>query len=780
MSYSYDSIIYKLHSALKLTEFWPQYIEALSEELDIEIEELVENSLLINNYTCTLQDYLRELANKFGYTPNLIITNTISSLQSEILSIPYRIRNKTTYNGYKIIFKQINQEGEIYNYFYDRYALVKAVNWNTIYSNISGFNNIDYTKPFKKFTPDINYSTILIDTFYSLDTNTFLDNVPTWYLDNSANYSTPSKHLGIEYYADEIVTISGSPIEYLLYNSYFQYLYNGVEYNRRTCVFPHTGLLITNFISKDGSCNYFNTASAYSIPEIKLSNAVTLPYLNITSGLSVDTFCYASIGVGTRFLPNTASGHNLIFNKNNLLVSFTFDEEDYSSTILDHSIYGKNGILNGTTIKVESILGRSVNFNGNTYITSSGFNITSTGLYNYSFWFNVPSTGLYNQSYLFDQNVIQARCTHSGTTLDIYINGSKLNSYSVTPNIDYYADLIINNSSHRMALLLNNSTVASGIVISTISSGNYPLYIGANNVGTSGYVGYLDNFNVTNNQFNINTHSYIYNNKCDVITSLNKEIYRKQLQYEEVTNLSGLWYGIQTWFPSQSINEEYLFSYLTSSSIYTGTLNYPTLIPGYLKINYEVVIGGIAVSDIAQDDGNGNIFGTYLYGSIDYNTSIYTIYPYLKNDVYQAQLGTSTISGVYNQFLNYNIIANTFYIYYEISDTAYIGMDDGNGYIIGTGITTGNLNYTTGQLNITFNQPTQSGYITSCNYSYKTIPTIISGTLFLAEYKVSNKLEITEFGIEDENKNVLAYTTFPKVQFDNIYNNLSIGTFIKI
>jgi hypothetical protein len=107
-------------------------------------------------------------------------------------------------------------------------------------------------------------------------------------------------------------------------------------------------------------------------------------------------------------------------------------------------------------------------------------------------------------------------------------------------------------------------------------------------------------------------------------------------------------------------------------------------------------------------------------------------------------------------------------------------MDGGDGGIIGTGINSGNINYDTGQLNINFSQPTQSGYVTTCNYSYKTIPTIPSGTLFLAEYKIDNKLEITEFGIEDENKNTLVYTTFPKVQFDTIYNNVSFGTFIKI
>jgi len=101
---------------------------------------------------------------------------------------------------------------------------------------------------------------------------------------------------------------------------------------------------------------------------------------------------YASIGIGKKTLPTISSGYNILFNKNNLLASYTLDGPNYSSTEIDHSSYHNDATIVGTKIKIDSILGKSVNFNGNTYVSASGINITGSGIYNYSFWFNPNNT----------------------------------------------------------------------------------------------------------------------------------------------------------------------------------------------------------------------------------------------------------------------------------------------------------------------------------------------------------------------------------------------------
>ena len=40
-------------------------------------------------------------------------------------------------------------------------------------------------------------------------------------------------------------------------------------------------------------------------------------------------------------------------------------------------------------------------------------------------------------------------------------------------------------------------------------------------------------------------------------------------------------------------------------------------------------------------------------------------------------------------------------------------------------------------------------------------------------YKTKNSIKINEIGLEDENHELMAYMTFPDVEFNTIYDNLS-------
>ena len=94
---------------------WSQFLESFSYELQNMRDKY---STIKNNWNVNKNDKsnLIRISESFGYTPNLIINNTIDMSKREIDSIPYRIREKTTYDGYYLIFQQNNsKKGQIIN-----------------------------------------------------------------------------------------------------------------------------------------------------------------------------------------------------------------------------------------------------------------------------------------------------------------------------------------------------------------------------------------------------------------------------------------------------------------------------------------------------------------------------------------------------------------------------------------------------------------------------------------------------------------------------------------
>src|SRR5574344_1663874 len=116
MSIVNDSLQNKLISALKIDDLWVQFLEAYATELELFWADTQKSKDIFNIYE-QLEDGLLDIANTFGYIPNLIIDNSLQMVRKEVQSIPTRIRNKTTYDGYYMIMKQIGRIGDIYNYY---------------------------------------------------------------------------------------------------------------------------------------------------------------------------------------------------------------------------------------------------------------------------------------------------------------------------------------------------------------------------------------------------------------------------------------------------------------------------------------------------------------------------------------------------------------------------------------------------------------------------------------------------------------------------------------
>ena len=151
-----DSLKNKLLSVLRIDDFWKQFMEVIGEELAIQRDNLSKKKYLYD-VDVQLEDGLIDIAEMFGYTPNLIVDNSLSLVRKEVESIPYRIRNKTVYDGYYVNFKQINRLGEIYNYYWSGKKLIRAIVYTSI---VDSLNNTDLTMPFTEVWADKNFSTI--------------------------------------------------------------------------------------------------------------------------------------------------------------------------------------------------------------------------------------------------------------------------------------------------------------------------------------------------------------------------------------------------------------------------------------------------------------------------------------------------------------------------------------------------------------------------------------------------------------------------------------------
>ena len=105
---------------------WSQFLNSMSYELQNMRDKYSE---IKNNWNIDKNDKsnLIRISESFGYTPNLIINSTTSMAKKEIESIPYRIREKTNYLGYNLIFQQNNSLGEVFNYYWNDKKLIKVI-----------------------------------------------------------------------------------------------------------------------------------------------------------------------------------------------------------------------------------------------------------------------------------------------------------------------------------------------------------------------------------------------------------------------------------------------------------------------------------------------------------------------------------------------------------------------------------------------------------------------------------------------------------------------------
>ena len=153
-----------------------------------------------------------------------------------------------------------------------------------------------------------------------------------------------------------------------------------------------------------------------------------------------------------------------------------------------------------------------------------------------------------------------------------------------------------------------------------------------------------------------------------------------------------------------------------------------------------------------------------LYCDIHEYTDVYTL-DYIQN--FQVSIELSNVQLVKNSIVFY------FWMNEDGVLTKKSARIDAQGGISGDNINTllSSFDYNTNTLSVTFYNEVNSDVIVSYEY-YHSLDIDYSKPIMM-NYKIQKSTMVNEIGLEDENHELMAYMTFPNIEFHTIYNNIS-------
>ena len=701
-----------LISPLTSDLLWTQFLDANSYEIANMENRYTEIKNVWNINKNDKQNLIR-ISESFGYTPNLIINNTLNMCKMEIESIPYRIREKTTYKGYALIFHQNNLRGNTFNYYWNGEKLIKSIDYD---STINNLKNSNHYSPFydivavKNYSSVLNSITVILDylfeneiiydeygvRYYSLDQKFN----PYWKLD-TPYMKTPTSHLGIEYFPstyyckyygslgiateelneytttislykyyieksikiiinkkelnlsftddnkkEYIIDAEGILNEesyydksngnlYLKFNiipigheiivsydidlfmtsDYFYYLEQGMEYNKRCPIIPHTGVFLTVDIAQSrGSDFYYPNEEHYTIPDLKIKALTTSAYnrniiLSKPSKLDnaknaegqpsgennyklddvikwyLDTSTknqesmannFKYIACGNHALPIINEENYQIFNQSEILFYYNLNGEDTSSIINDSSQNQLNCTIVGDTVKINGIIDKSLNFDGETYAYStSSLSIDSSRNYCLGIWFNADNESSVSIETIFD-NFIDIEYDYENEKL--IIDSTQIDCLKNQPHF-----LCMNFHSNDSTIDIYLDNVLADTILFTIIASSAPIYIGADSSADNKFHGIIDNLWFLSKNLQENEISYVYENKITVISHMGNRLAYYNIMADEISENQD-YYLIQSYVKGKDVVNETIN--VSDGEIYEfRTKNYPIKNP-YFDITY--------------------------------------------------------------------------------------------------------------------------------------------------------------------------------------------------
>jgi len=816
----YRFLEYNLLSSLKIDDLWLQFMEAIARELYLEREKMTETRYLYD-YSVQLQDGIINDSEMFGYTPNLIVDNSLEMLRKEYESIPFRIRNKTNYNGYNIIFKQISKLGEVYNFYWNNDKFIRAILSDDIIEYINN-NTISYSEPFYRMDADKNFSSISSLEKITLDSGYTLDQKigkKIWRLDKNAGI-TPTKHLGLEYYSDKVYTKNDNT--YLITSEFFEYLLQGAMYTKRCPIIPHIGIQVSSFLYETEGYDYFNLNGEFSIPDLQLRSCCGFNYMkgftkeekfildtqqtldNLvnykldadvegTGRPSTEEFKYISCGSGS--LPTVQEKYKDVYQYNKMMLFYTFSDDDGSDEIKDYSQNYYNATVYGNTKKIEGIVGKSVDLDGSTYVKSNSNLIIINDNFTFGFWIKPYSQSSDDRICAIDFDFLKVYYDYDVGQFEIEFNGQTY-YISAEQNINYNILFEFNTDDNLLNIYVN-SVLEESIDISSVTfAGQYPLYIGTNsNIENDEdelkFIGIIDDLYIMNKIYTEDEIQYLYNTKYGIITHLGNKLAEYELDDSSEITETDLWTLISSQVSCNDIRNEFgvrigdektYIGYTNFSPIKSKTFNF-TYLKDLVFTTEEIKVYSDANGDFYYlDDNNAQI---PVGGHIDYNTGLFILNTYVSKSIKNKSLIISDT--IYDEIIDSNCEykPNTITVTIYFNDGVIKSYtDNGEGHFEGEGVVSSDINYTWNdslnpKVNLVLSNTDYYKVIISYDYDEDMDMLKNSNVYFNYKTESSDKNNIKEIAIENVNHEILAYMTFPPIQSYNEYNYVSANFFIR-
>ncbi len=286
-------------SIIKNQPLWEEFLDSVSDELDLMRVEIEKKERLLNIELYTDIEELLALGRSLGYSANLLlmdeltVENQLLYIQQEVSSIVFKIKSKATYAYYNYLFKLIPRLGTVFILFSDYLLLARAIDYDATFTNLASH---DWSLPFTGVESILHYDeynsvAVSLDADPSFD----LDSEEVWYLDQDI-ITNPTQHLALEYIVDQLVENEEAE-NCLLTDKYLKYLSTGVHYGRKATNTPHIGFSLSFLMHSNGDFDHYSSDAEYSIPLLETTCVATNNFDSVSTSIA-ENFSYIVVGTG--------------------------------------------------------------------------------------------------------------------------------------------------------------------------------------------------------------------------------------------------------------------------------------------------------------------------------------------------------------------------------------------------------------------------------------------------------------------------------------------------